>query len=106
MHHYEIKPQNASLKNKPELIDLNLDEHNQGLCHYPFIISLDRCNGIYNTVDNPSSRICVLNKTEDASLKVFNKLTRRNDAKELIKSISCNWKCKFNGKKYFKVNLE
>ena len=34
------------------LIDFNLDEYNQGLCHYPFIINLDRCDGGYNTFDD------------------------------------------------------
>ena len=29
------------------LIDLNLDEYNEGLCYYPFIVNLDRCNGNY-----------------------------------------------------------
>lgn len=27
--------------NMPSLTDLNTDENNQGLCHYPFLISLD-----------------------------------------------------------------
>ena len=43
----------ASLNNQPCLIipaltDLDLDEYNQGLCHYPFTIKLSRCNGSCN----------------------------------------------------------
>ena len=50
---------------RPTLIDLDLDEYNQGLRQYSFTINLDRCNGSCNTLDSPSSRICAPNKTED-----------------------------------------
>ena len=32
---------------------------------YQVIISLDRCNGGYNTVDNLPAKICVPNRTKD-----------------------------------------
>ena len=35
---------------RPTLIDLNLDKYNQELRYYPFIVSLDRCNGSCNTL--------------------------------------------------------
>ena len=43
----------ASLNNQPcliipTLIDLDPDEYNQRLCHYPFTIKLNRCNGSCN----------------------------------------------------------
>ena len=41
------------------------DEHNEGLRYYPFMVNLDRCNGICNTFNDLSNRICVPNKTED-----------------------------------------
>lgn len=54
-----------SLSNEPCLaIDLNSDENNKRLWHCPFMVRLDRCL-------NPSSRIYVLKRTEDANLNVF-----------------------------------
>ena len=50
---------------RPILIDLNPDEHNEGLRYYPFMVNLDRCNGICSTFNDLSNRICVPNKTED-----------------------------------------
>ena len=70
-----------SLKNKPALIVMNPNEYNQWLRHYPFMLGSDRRDGSCNTLDNPSCRIWVLNKTEGASLNVLNMITRRNDAK-------------------------
>ena len=40
---------------RPTLIDLILDE----LHNYPFIISMERCDGSCNTTEDPFGRICV-----------------------------------------------
>ena len=53
---------------RPTLIKLNLDEYNQELRYYPFMVNLDKFNGRCNTLDDLSSRICVPNKTEDVNL--------------------------------------
>ena len=42
-----------------------MDEHNQGLHYFSFMVTLDEHNRICNTLDDFSRRICVLNKTED-----------------------------------------
>ena len=55
------------------------------------MITLDRCNGSCNSVDDLSAKICVPN------VKVFNMITKMNETKSLIKYISCDCKCKFNG---------
>ena len=51
-----------------KVIDLNLDE----VYYYQFVISMNRCDGSCNTVDDPSGRICLPNKVGDVKLKVFN----------------------------------
>ena len=35
------------------------------------MVNLDRCTESCNTLDDPSGRICVPNKTEDANLSVL-----------------------------------
>ena len=56
---------------RPNLIDLNPNGHNQRLHHYPFITSLDKCDGGCNTTDDPPGRIYVPNKIEDVYLNIF-----------------------------------
>ena len=46
-----------------------------------------------------SNKICVSNKTDDLNLSVFNIITRINESKTLTKHISCECKCKFDGRK-------
>ena len=83
---------NQPYMTRPTLIDLNPDEYNQALRYYPFMVKLDRCNGSYNNLDEPSGRRCVANKTEDINLKVFNMITRINESKTLTKHVSCECK--------------
>ena len=60
----------------PILVGLNPDKYTQVLCYCPFMVILDRCNVICSTLDHPSVKKCVTNKTEDVYLSVFNMITR------------------------------
>ena len=53
----------------------------------PIYVILDRCNGICNTTDDLSSRIYVLNKTDDVNLNAFDKITGTNESRTLTKKI-------------------
>ena len=75
----------------PTLIDLNSNEY-----YYPFVVSLYRYNGSFNTLDDLSSWTCVPNKTEDVNGNGFNMITRTNQSKILRKCISCDCECKFD----------
>ena len=65
------------------LIGLNSDKYTQGLRYYPFMVSLDKCNGSCNTLDYPSDSTCVTNKTNDVNLSTFSMITRINESKTL-----------------------
>ena len=45
---------------RPTLIDLNLDEFH----YYPFIISMNRCDKSFNTVEDPFVKICIPSKID------------------------------------------
>ena len=94
---YLIAPKAFSLiqplnKPAPSLIDLN----SVGLNYYSFMISLDKCNGSCNSVDDLSVKICVPNKTKSVNVKVFNMASKINETKILTKHISCDCKRKFD----------
>ena len=67
-----------------KISDLNLDE----LHYYLFIISMNRCDGSCNTVEDPFARIYVPNKMEYMNPKVLNMIKGINESKTLIKNIS------------------
>ena len=77
---------NEQCKTRPFLINLNPLE----VKYYPFLITLDKCNGNCNTLNNISDKICVPNGTEDKNLNVFNLLTKtinNNDNNKIIKNM-------------------
>lgn len=67
-----------------KVVDLNGDNENQGLHHYPFMRSLDRYNRNRNSFDDLSRRIYVPNKTVHVNLNIFNMMTKINELKSLI----------------------
>ena len=56
------------------LTDLNSLELN----YYPFMISLDKCSGSCNSVDDLSTKIRVWGETKDVNVRVLNMITRIN----------------------------
>ena len=42
---------------QPTLLGLNPGKYNRNLHYYPFIVNLNKCNGSYNSLDDPSGRI-------------------------------------------------
>ena len=89
---------------QPTLINLHPNEYNQEIHYYPFSVKLDRCAGSCNTLNDLSNKVCVPNKTEDLNLSVFNMITGINKSKTLTKHISCECKCRFDGKNVIQIN--
>ena len=81
---------------KSTLIDLNHDE----IHYYLFIISMNRCNGSCNTVDDPLGGISPPDKMEDVNLKVFNMIKGINVLRTLAKHTSYECRCEFDVRKY------
>ena len=65
---------------QPTPINLHPNECSQELHYYPFLVKLD-------------------SMLEDLNLRVFNMITGINELKALTKHMSCECKCKFDGRK-------
>ena len=94
-----ISLSNQNCMTQPTLINLYRNQGSQEFHYYPFAVKLDRCVGSCNTLNGVSNKVCVPNKTEDLNLRVFNMITGINESKTLAKHISCECKCKFDGRK-------
>ena len=75
---------------RPTLIDLNPVD----LKYYLFMITLDKCTGSCNSIDDLSMRIFVPSRRKEVNVKIFHMITNRDEAKTLVKHISCDCKCK------------
>ena len=87
---------NQKCLTQPTLINLHPNEYSQEFHHYPFLVKLDRCAEVLNDLSN---KVYVPNKTEDLNLSLFDIITGINQSKTLTKHISCECKCKFEGRK-------
>ena len=84
---------------QPTLINLHPNKHTQGLHYYPFAVNLDRCVQSCNTLNDLSNRVCIPSETDDLNWSVFNMITGIDELKTLTKHISCECKCKSDGRK-------
>ena len=94
-----VSSSNQKCMVQPTLINLHPNEYSQKFHYDPFAVTLDRCVGICNTLNDLSDKVCVPNKIEGLNLSVFNMFTGINEWKTLTKHISCESKCKFDGRK-------
>ena len=94
-----ISLSNQKCMTQPTFINLHPNEYSQEFHYYLFAVKLDRCVGSCNTLNDLSNKVCVPNKTGDLNLSVFNIVTGINESKVLTKHISCECKCKFDGRK-------
>ena len=83
---------------QPTLINLHPNEYSQEFHYNSFAVKLDRCVESCNTLNDLYNKVYVRKKTEDLNLSVFNMITGINE-KILTKHISCECKCRFDGKK-------
>ena len=77
---------NVTCMIRPNLINLYPLE----LKYHQFLITLDKCSGSCNCADDLSSKICVPSKKKDVNVEVFKTITNRNEAKTMVKHISCS----------------
>ena len=95
---------NQKCEIQPTLINLDPGEYSQEFHYYPFSVKFNKCVGSCNTLNDLSNKVCVPNKTEDLDLSVFNITTGINESNTLTKNISCECKCKFDGKNVIQIN--
>ena len=57
------------------------------LHYYSFMFSVDKCNGSCNAVDDLCKTIRVLSLTKGTNVNLFNKKTRINEVKTLVRYI-------------------
>ena len=53
-----------------------------------------------NTFNDLSNKVSLPNKTEDSNLSMLNIITGIDESRTLTKHVSCQCKCKFDGRRY------
>ena len=102
-HTKYVSLSNQKCMTQSTLINLHPNEYSQEFRYNPFVVKLDRCVGSCDTLKGFSNKNNknFPNKTEDLNLSIFNMIIGLNESKTLTKHISCQCKCKFDGRKCY-----
>ena len=74
-----ISMNNQACKVRPEIVNVNSNEP----VFYPFSIKTSKCSGSCNNINNPYAKICVPDVIKDLNVKVFNLMSRTNEARHI-----------------------
>ena len=74
-----VSMNNQKCKVRPETVNVNSNEP----LFYPFSIKTSKCNGSYNNINNPFSKICVSDVVKNLNIKVFNLMSRTNETRHI-----------------------
>ena len=67
---------------------------------YPFMVSINKCGGSCNTIDDPYAQVRVPNNVNNMNVKVFSLMSGVNETIFLVHHQSCGCKCKLNESVY------
>ena len=87
-----VSMNNQACKVRPEIINVNSDEH----VFYPFSIKTSKCSGNYKNINDPYAKICLPNAVKDLNVKVFNLMSRTNEARRIKWHQTCKCKCRLD----------
>ena len=87
-----ISMKNQECKTRPEVININSNDP----IFYPFNIKVNKCNGNYNSINNPYAKVCVPDAIKDLNVKVFNLMSRTNETRFIKWHEKCNCECRLN----------
>ena len=83
---------NQECKVRPNIINVNGNEP----VFYPFSVKTSKCSGSCNNINDPYPKICVPNVVKDLNVKVFNLMSRTNEARHIKWHEMCKCKCRLD----------
>ena len=63
---------------------------------YPYSIKINKCKGSCNTINDPYAKLCVPDTIKNINVKLFNAMSRTNEASHIEWHKSCQCKCRLD----------
>ena len=86
IHKYLMKKKGQACNARPKIINVN----SNNTVFYPFSIKTNKCGGNCNNINDPYVKICVPDTAKDLNVKVFNLMSKTNEARH----VKCHKTCK------------
>ena len=84
-----ISMKNQESRIRPEIININNNEPS----FYPYSIKVNKCSGSCNNINDP---MFVLDFVKNINVKVFNLVSRTNEARQINWYETCKCKCRLD----------
>ena len=87
-----ISLNNQECKVKTKIADINSNNS----IFYPFSMKTNKCSGNCNNINNPHAKICTPDVIKHLNVRVFNLMSRTNEAKHIKWHEICKWICRLD----------
>ena len=87
-----ISMKNQDCKVKSETVNISRND----LIFYPFSITINKCSGNCNDINNPYAKICVPDIVKNLNVKVFNLLSRTDETRNIKWHKTCKCICRLD----------
>ena len=67
---------NQEWKIRSKIINVNTNES----MFYPYSITINKCRGSCNTINDPYAKLCVPDTIKNINVKIFNLMSRTNES--------------------------
>ena len=74
-----VSMNNQECRIRPEIININSNEPT--FC--PYSIKVNKCSGSCNNINDPYAKLCVPDVAKNINVKVFNLMSRTNEARNI-----------------------
>ena len=85
-----ISVKNEKCMSRPKIIDLKKNEP----VFYPLSITVNKCDGDCNNINNPMAKLCTPDIVRDMNIKGFNLLARINETRKIVWHETCKCVCR------------
>ena len=77
---------NQECKIGPEIINVNTNAPT----FYPYSITINKCKGSCNTINDPYAKLCLPDTTKSINVKVFNLMSKVNETRHVKRHSLCS----------------
>ena len=88
-----VSMNNKKCKIRSETINVTT---NEPMSYEPYSIEINKCNGIFNIINEPYAKICVPDTIKNISVKVLNLMSRTNERRHIEWHKTCKCKCRLD----------
>ena len=87
-----VSMNNQECKIKSEIINVSTNEP----MFYPYSITINKCKGSCNTINDPYAKLCVPDTIKNINVKVFNLMSKTNETRHIEWHKTCKCKCRLD----------